>query len=172
MGQSRYKKLLPVLALLMVLTAGLGTAWAYFTTYAMAQGGYTIKLGDRTQIEEEFYSWTKRVTVTSDEESEPVYIRVKAFCGSAYELQYIDEAGNWSPGADGYYYYAPAVAGGESTSELLVKIGNIPEEGKDGDSFNVAVIYESTPVHYDTEGNPYADWDGLLDTGRTEGGGD
>ena len=45
-----------VLAFLMVMTAGVGKAWAYFTTYASAEGGITITLGDETEIEEEFRS--------------------------------------------------------------------------------------------------------------------
>lgn len=35
-----------VLAFLMVMTAGVGKAWAYFTTYASAEGGITITLGN------------------------------------------------------------------------------------------------------------------------------
>ena len=30
----------------MVAAASVGSAWAYFTTYAEAQGGYTISLGE------------------------------------------------------------------------------------------------------------------------------
>ena len=77
-----------VLAFLMVMTAGVGKAWAYFTTYASAEGGITITLGDETEIEEEFSNWEKRVTITSDADSEPVYIRAKAFGSGSYPLTY------------------------------------------------------------------------------------
>ena len=39
-----------------------------------------------------------------------------------------------------------------------------------GDSFHVAVIYESTPVRYNADGTPYADWDEVLNSVTMEGG--
>lgn len=49
-----------------------------------------------------------------------------------------------------------------------MSIGNIPEEElKDNLTFNVIVIYESTPVMYNEDGTPYADWNAVLDTGST-----
>ncbi len=163
--------LLAVLVLAVVLTAGIKKAWAYFTTYAEAAGGYTIELGDRTEVKEEFDQWVKHVVVTADADSkEPVYIRARAFCGSAYTLDYSDASGKWTPGGDGYYYYSDVLKAGESTEELLVHIGNIPKDAEVGDSFHVAVIYESAPLRYDEEGNPYAGWDEILDSGKLEGG--
>lgn len=158
-----------VLAVVLVLGGNIGSALAYFTTYAKASGGYTIHLGAQTEIEERVSNWTKHVTVTVEDGSEPVYVRVKAFAGSQYALTYSDENGNWTLGDDGYYYYALPVSGGGSTEELLIQIGNVPEE--DVDSFHVAVVYETTPVLYDSNGAPYGDWTVTLDSGTTEGGG-
>ena len=162
--------LLGALLVVLVLTASIGSAWAYFTTYAVAKGGYPVHLGDRTEITETFSNWTKKVTITSEADSEPVYIRAIAYCGSEYDLVYSDASGKWSPGADGYYYYSDIVPGGGSTTELEIRIDNVPEDVTDGDSFNVVVVYESTPVCYQADGTPYADWDQVLDTGTAEGG--
>ena len=74
------------------------------------------------------------------------------------------------PGSDGYYYYTPIVNAGETTTILKVLIGNVPEDVKEGDEFNVIVIYETTPVQYREDGTPYADWSVKLTTGTTEGG--
>lgn len=162
--------LLVSLASVMVLSAGVGKAWAYFTTYARAEGGYVIKLDYDTEIEEEFSDWTKKVTISNKSGSLPVYIRVKAFCGGAYQLSYSDPGGNWTLGADGYWYYRHIVYGGNRTEPLSVRIGNIPADTEDPASFNVVVIYESTLVRYDRNGSPYADWSAKQDAGRTEGG--
>ncbi len=161
---------LAALALILVLGAGIGESLAYFSTYAEAKGGYVIELGDRTELKEEFSNWTKRVTVVSAEDSEPVFIRVKAFCGSRYSLSYLDESGRWSLGDDGYYYYSEIVPGGGSTAELQIRIGNVPASVKDGDSFNVIVIYESSPARWREDGTAYADWSVILDRVSTEGG--
>lgn len=164
---------LALIAVVLVLSTGIGSALAYFSTYAVAEGGYTIHLGDETDIEETFSGWTKHVTVSNKEGSEPVLVRAKAFCGKEFEqyLVYSDESGKWAPGADGYYYYSDPLKGGEFTEELLVAFRGIPDSDEELAEFNVVVIYESTPVRYDSNGDIIRDcWDIKLDTGRSEGG--
>ncbi len=178
---------LSLLAGVTVLTMGVNGAIAYFTTYTMAEGGHPIRLGDRTQIVEGFDSWTKHVTITSEADSEPVFIRARAFC-ARYDLEYVSASGNWTrekgvwneiipAGADDYWYYKGIVNGGESTDTLDVVI-QVPGQTddityEDGDSFNVIVIYESTPVRYHEDGTAYADWtktlDVVTDTGINSG---
>ena len=46
------KYLLTLLAAGTILTAGIGQAMAYFTTYVEAEGNFTIRLGDETKITE------------------------------------------------------------------------------------------------------------------------
>ena len=186
---------LSLLATASILTMGINNALAYFTTYTSAEGGIPIHLGEeRTEITETFDSRTKHVTITNDAGSGPVYIRARAFC-ARYELTYksvpegtwTQENGSWNrivpEGESGeYWYYKDIVEGGGSTTTLdvVIDIPSLSEgtngEGtkpEDGESFNVIVIYESTPVRYDENGEPYADWSGILDTvtdtGRMEG---
>ena len=153
------------LVAVMVLPAGIKETLAYFTTYVRAEGGYIIQSGDETEIEEKFYDWTKEITISSKSGSQPMYVRVKAFCGDEYKLLYSDPDGMWTQGQDGYWYYKDILNGGEKTKPLLIKIEGVPEEVKESAEFNVVVIYESTPVSYDQNGNPYADW-----SAKTEGG--
>ena len=167
----RTSKILFLLAAVLVLGSAVGgSAWAYFTTYASAKGGYTIALGERTEIQEEFSNWTKHVTITSEADSQSVYVRVKAFCGSSYQLVYSDGTGKWTPGDDGWYYYSDIVPGGGSTDTLDIRIENVPADVKDPASFNVAGVYETTPVQYQADGTPYADWNLKLQTSSVEGG--
>lgn len=173
---------LSLLTAALISSAGVSGAVAYFTTYTTAQGGYVIHLGDRTDIRESFDSWTKHVTVTSDPDSEPVYVRARAFC-ARYDLAYTSESGRWTSGKggwnevvpageDAFYYYTEIVHGGESTDALDVVI-QIPAgedaSWEDGDSFQVIVIYESTPVRYHEDGTPYADWTKVLDASADVG---
>ncbi len=159
---------LAALSLVLALSASMSSAWAYFTTNVSAQGGYRLRLGNSTTITEEFDSWTKHVTVSNSEDSQAVYVRVHAFAGSEYGLLY--SGANWTPGADGYYYYDAIVEPGESTGVLDIQITGVPEGLTEPKDFNVAVVYESTPVQYDENGDPYADWNIKLDTGDAEGG--
>ncbi len=168
----KINELLAAAAVMLVLSAAIGSAWGYFTTFVEVRGGHALKLGSRTEIDEGFSDWTKRVFITSKPDSVPVYIRAKAFCGSEYQLTYNDENKKWTLGEDDYYYYSDILYGGQKTEELLIKIGNIPEDAdvKDSEHFNVVVIYESTPVLYDKDGKPYPDWNAKLTTGNVEGG--
>ena len=160
---------LAVFAAVLILAGSAGSAWAYFTTYVEAQGTQTIALGDQTTIEEpKPVDWTKTVTITSDEDSQPVYVRARAFSGSQYPLEYSGSK-KWTPGAGGYYYYSDILYAGGKTEELKVKINGVPEEIKESMELNVAVIYETTPVLYDENGDPYADWNGDV---TVEGGND
>ena len=163
---------LALLAMGMVLTAGLGQTWAYFTTYVEVEGGYPVQLGGRseTHSEEDFSDWTKHVRITNGEGSAPVLVRARAFCGSLYTLNYSSPSGKWTyDSSDGFYYYSDIVNGGETTEELQIRIENVPEAETDPSAFNVIVVYESTPVRYDADGNPYGSWDEGKDSESSEG---
>ena len=154
----KFNIILVALSVVLVLCAAVGPVWAYFTTYVTAKGGMPVRMGMTTTVSEPDVSkWTKHVVV-NNQGPESCYVRAKAFAVPEFVLTYSDQSGFWSPGGEGYYYYAQPVAKGEATSELLIKIDNIPADVRDGDSFNVAVVYESTPVLYDENGEPYADW--------------
>lgn len=156
--------ILVLLAVGMVLTAGLTGASAYFTTYTEAEGGYSIELGETTTVWETVSSWTKHLRITNQEGSEPVYIRARAYCGSLYQLSYETDSEYWSetPDREGFYYYDKILEAGEVSEELRIKITNPPSDPSV--SFDVIVVYESTPVQYDEDGNPYADWNQKVDS--------
>ena len=156
------KKAIALTAAALTLTMGLsvGTAMAYFTTYTEAAGGVPLELGFTTTVPSETVdNWTKHVTIANTG-NQDCYVRVKAFAGSAYALQYTGD--NWTPGADGYYYYSEIVPAGGSTGTLDIAIGNVEE----GQSFNVVVVQECTLVQYDDNGSPYADWNTIADSGE------
>ncbi len=161
---------LAVSAVALILLGSAGSAWAYFTTYVEARGTQEISLEDETTVEEKVDSWTKHIVINGAADSAPVYVRARAYCGSQYSLVYASADNKWTPSSDGYYYYSDILYGGEKTSELLVRIENIPKDVKDASEFNVAVIYETTPVLYDESGNPYADWNQKMEVTKAEGG--
>ena len=155
------------IAVLMILVASVPSALAYFTTYVYAEGKKKVVLGDRTTIQEPAVDeWVKQIQITADESSEPVYVRAKAFAPDDYVLSYEDST-DWQPGSDdGFWYYKNPISKGQTTDILKVHIkmkdGTKPSAGTEGETFNVVVVYEYTPVLYkeDKDGNlvPYADW--------------
>ena len=108
--------------------------------------------------------------VTSDAKSGPVYVRMRAFAGPEYEknLKYTRGDG-WSDAADaeGWWYYGPILQANDSASPFVVELVDLPEGTllTEGDSVNIVIVYEYTPVLYDEAGNAYADWDLVLKVG-------
>lgn len=153
-----------IVAIALILVTYTNGISAYFTTYTEAMGGYIVHVGDDTDIYEQFSNWTKRVTVVSGADAQPLYVRARAFAGDEYTLLY--SGTDWTLGEDGYFYYSKILYPGEETKELLIRIEDIPEDAVPGDSFNVEVIYETSPVLYDENGNPYADWSVTLGGNR------
>lgn len=153
-----------------LVTGSACPAWAYFTSYARAENGYTIYLDDIITVTETFQDWEKTVTITNGADSSPVYVRLTAYCGSAYSLIYNDTTGKWTKGSDGYYYYSDPLDGGQSADSMVIQIrdkdGNRVSGVADGTEFDVVVVFESTPVLYREDGTPYADWDSIVDAGQ------
>lgn len=163
MNKSKKYGLIGLTSAAVLLVGGLsvGNAMAYFTTNAFAAGTQTVSLGAKTTIEEEFSNWTKRITIKNISDKNACYVRVKAFCGSQFAIEYSSTEGDWEQrDGDDYWYYTKVVPAGGETSQLLAHI-TVPEEQKD--DFNVVVIQECTPALYDAGGNPYADWTQKVD---------
>ena len=135
-------------ALVFLAGAAVPPAMAYFTTYVEAEGGYPITLGNETTIEEKVENMEKHIVLTNT--------------GSQITLTM--SGSSWNQGEDGYWYYSDIVPVSGNTEELLAQIA-IPEEYKE--SFNVVVVQECTPVLYEEDGTPYADWNRIADT-RTD----
>ena len=167
--KKRFSKNFCLAAAALTLTAGIsvGSAMAYFTTYATASGGAVISLGSTTIVpEEEVVGMEKRISVKNTGDYE-CFVRVKVFAGDKYQpgLVFIpDQAGTWSQGEDGYYYCSQVIPEGGVSETFRVKIDTMDSE----DDFNVIVIQECTAVLYDENGNPYADWSRIADSEQSE----
>lgn len=133
------------------------SAYAYFTTYADAEGEREIMLGNDTDIEEEVNDLTKHIEIANNEDSQPVYIRVRVFWaeGTNVDNVYINGE-NWSEGSDGFWYYSEIVDPGQKTTELTA---SIQTKGDKKPDFNVVVVSESTPVIYENNNPRPMDWD-------------
>ena len=148
-------------ALALTASVSVGSALAYFTTYSTAGGSVQMGMGfARTEIDETVGDGGKHVVISNVGDYD-CFVRVKVFA----ELEVAYEPGDgWSQGEDGYWYYSPVLAAGESTPELLITY-EFPE---DGEEFNIIVVQECTPVIYDESGNPMADWTHVVASDGTE----
>ena len=170
----KYHYFLAAFALICIIGGSIKGALSYFTTYAEARGGVVLKLGEETEISEE-YDGTKKLTIKNNHKDVSVFIRAKAFISEDYKdsLKY-DKSVGWRDGGDGYWYYgdpdSKVLAPGASTETPLIVEFAVPEEAVKDDKFNVVVIYESIPVIYDEAGNPVEDWSQKITSVKEEGG--
>ena len=158
---NKRKLILTFLVFALIICANIQPAIAYFTTFTYAKGGHPIYLRDTTRIEEQFSQQKKHVRIRSEDNSEPVWVRAKVFY--AYQgIERIDiEGTKWqrdeTSDENGYYFYnyVDPLPGGGVTDELTVTIhtkSNETIKPDEGDQYNVIVIYESTPVRYNENG--------------------
>ena len=155
--------LLAAVALVIASAGAVQTSLAYFTTYATAKGSHELALGTQTTLHEEIKDMEKHIRIENTGGID-CYVRVKVFAGSTVGLSFA--ADGWRQETDGYWYYNDIVAPGASSSTMVVSIKG-PED-EDMETFNVVVVQECTPVLYDEDGNPYADWAMSLDAAGKE----
>jgi len=150
----KIKIILVALALILTATAVIGTASAYFTTHSAASGmtAVSVKPTVTTITETVDPDDMEKIVSITNEEGAPCYVRVQAFASGDMTLGYDGE--NWSDDGSGYVTYGAVLEAGETTTELVITIGNVPEDAEEGATFNVIVVYESTYVSYDDDGEP------------------
>lgn len=150
-------------------------ALAYFTSYASAEGRVQVGLTfSETETGDDVSDWTKHISVTNTG-TVPCYVRVKVLVSEKYGkyVSYSSQSeGSWTLEEDGYWHYSSVLNPGETASELLAlldrtALGQDTENGEEQE-FNVIVVQEHTAVLYDSQGNPYADWN-MTQTERDAG---
>ena len=88
------------------------------------------------------------------------FVRVKAF--APVELTYNAPDGGWSAGKDDYWYYDEVLPAEKTTGSELNITYTFPSGDDKPEEFNIVVIQECTPVLYDEDGSPYADWNHVI----------
>ena len=120
-------------ALTLTMGVSVGSAMAYFTTYASASGGASLSLSNTVTISG---GAGDRLDQACDD---PEYWRCGLLCPcpgirreKKYQdgLTYADDEGKWTPGEDGCYYYSDVVPAGGETQELRIGIDHMDSDGK------------------------------------------
>ena len=159
--------ILAVLAIVLVLSASIGTTLAYFTTYSDAKGGYVIHLGHKSELKEDWVEGKKEIRIGNTANSEndvgkyPIFVRVKVFVGTDLTLG-DPEGTNWEKSGEYYYYQSalycalePSVDTESQTYPLKVEVKAVEgKEFKAGDTADVIVVYESVPAVFNANGDP------------------
>ena len=152
-----------LLAAAVTLTASLsvGSALAYFTTYCTAKGSVTMNMGFTDTDIDEYVKNGKHIKIRNTGDYD-CFVRVKAFAPDDVALSQEDTTKeHWTYNeSDRYWYYNGVLSAEQETEELWIQY--TLDANSAADEFNIIVVYECTPVIYDDNGNPYADWDNAV----------
>ena len=100
------------------------------------------------------------------------FVRVTAFAPVA--LTYNAPDGGWTEMVDendknvSYWCYDDVLPAGKTTEQELNITYKFPEGDDKPEEFNIVVIQECTPVLYDNDGTPYADWNHVIKDDSTQ----
>ena len=170
---------LSLLAIALIMCCVLQPALAYFTANAQADGSVGLYFSTSVEMKEEVKDFAKGVSIENNggehpEYADPVWVRVKAFSGVTYPLEVTGLAEEGADGwyydeTDEWYYYSVPVEVGSSTDTITFTVTGIPDKEDEDHQFTqivVGVVYETTAVYYDADGNVLpANWELKLDTG-------
>ncbi|QFJ53607.1 hypothetical protein [Pseudobutyrivibrio xylanivorans] len=154
----KFKKYMLVAAALLIIGGvAVKPAMAYFTDSHETTGSIQISLGDSKLTPKDSADGLLKTVSVTNTSNYDAFVRVKAIYSKNFSAAITDKAkeNGWSE-KDGYFYYAPVLAAGESTPDLKIQISVV--DNSIADSFNVVIIEEATRVIYDSEGNTSCDW--------------
>ena len=152
-----------LLAAAVTLTASLsvGSALAYFTTYCTAEGSVTMNMGFTDTDIDEYVKEGKHIKIRNTGGYD-CFVRGRAFAPNDVVLSQEETTKeHWTYNeSDHYWYYNGVLSAEQETEELWIQY--TLDANSAADEFNIIVVYECTPVLYDDNGNPYADWDNAV----------
>ena len=144
-------------------------AAAMALTGTLAVGNVVFEMGEtRTEPHEEVKEGKKIVSIENTGDYD-CYIRIRAYAGNNYNLTYEDGgSGKWYDGKDGYWYYKDILTVGSTSKTVNVILPQeLLKDVTDEKDLNVIVIQECTPVQYDNNGEPYADWNATFEDSQS-----
>ena len=163
------RKVLFVIAAVLVLSLSVGFASAYFSDHDAAQGTATIHMGGQSSIVEKVDKDSKSVQIKNTGDTE-IVVRVAIYGPTDMKIS-ADE--NYWKEMKGFYYYKYALQPGESgitVAGTLVAETTYPAGTDLGSQYEIVVVQECEQAHYD-ENNKLVDMDEWF-TDRTDNGGE
>ena len=152
---NKRRLLLALLAVIMVLSVSIGPALAYFSTYTVAEGKKPIKVVPDTTIDEDVANETQKSVTVTNAGNAPCFVRAKAFAPASVTLGTAGGNGWSAQNGEGFWVYGEVLMPGESTGKLVIPISGIPAAANEGDSLNIAVVYESTTAIWNDSTGEY-----------------
>lgn len=143
--------IVPVLAMILVLSAAVPAALAYFTDYEDAKGSATLHLNGEIQLKETVLDNNKHVVISNVGETDMI---TRVLVIGDEEIINIDAGSGWKQENDGYWYYEQILEPENDSTELFVEVkASGKEEEVAAHNFDIIVVQESERTTYTNQGN-------------------
>ena len=142
------RTLIALLAVMLLIISSVGATVAYFSDTNKAEGAATLNLKGETKIDEGNKEF-KQIVITNTGKAD-LLVRVKLFGVDTSKMPVTVPSG-WTPGNDGWYYFKTVLTPQATTGDPIeVKLDKLtPKQIAElGESFEVTVVHEATPVVY------------------------
>lgn len=147
------RSFIALLAVMMLIAASVGATAAYFSATDKAEGAAKLNLKGETKIEEGEEEY-KQIVITNTGKAD-LLVRVKLF-GVDDDVMTVTVPSGWSEiDEEGWYYYKTILPGDQTPqattgAPITVKLDKLtPKQIAElGESFDVTVVHEATPVVY------------------------
>ena len=147
------KRFIALLAVMMLIITSIGVTAAYFSDIDEAEGVAMLNLKGETKIEEGDKDF-KQIVITNTGKAD-LLVRAKLF-GIDDTVMNVTIPSGWAPGDDGWYYFKTILPGDKNPQattgdpiEVKLKEDLTKKQIAElGDSFDVTVVHEATPVVY------------------------
>lgn len=148
------RRFIALLAVMMLIITSIGVTAAYFSDTDKAEGVAQLNLKGETKIEEGDKDF-KQIVITNTGKADLI-VRAKLF-GIDDTVMDVTVPSGWAAGDGGWYYFKTILPGDQNPQattgapiEVKLKEGLSPKQIAElGDSFEVTVVHEATPVVYD-----------------------
>lgn len=148
------RRFIALLAVMMLIITSIGVTAAYFSDTDKVEGDAQLNLKGETKIEEGDKDF-KQIVITNTGKADLI-VRAKLF-GIDENIMDVTIPSGWAAGDGGWYYFKTILPGDQSPQattgapiEVKLKEKLTPKQIAElGDSFEVTVVHEATPVVYD-----------------------
>ena len=148
------KSLFILLAVLMILGISVGATFAYFTDYDILRGSAALNMKNSKEIVEDVTDTTKTVSIKSSDDSADSVVRLLIYGPDGMKVT-PDTPSDWAKFdyGDGShaYYYTKVMKAGESTSNVVASVADIPKTA-DLLDFQIIVLQESAIAEVGDDG--------------------
>lgn len=162
--KKRIKTTIIIVFVILILSLLITKVYAYFYTSVKAKGSISLEMDyPYTSMHKEVDNEGIHIYIENIGDYD-CFVRVKVFSSASAKISYT-VGDDWNRSDDGYWYYNKVLEAGQSTTEICIV--DSTENVESAENIDIIAIHEITEVMHDENGEPYADWNHIIENSQT-----